>query len=146
MDASDRGGPEGSDDAALVRAARAVAARAYSPYSGLRVGAALRARDGSVHVGCNVENASFGLTICAERSALIAAVAQGAREHVAIAVAVERDAPLLPCGACRQVLREFGAGLRVICVGAGAERVERTLEELLPDSILPGDVLGGGRG
>jgi cytidine deaminase len=133
-----------AEDEDLVTAARAVLQNAYCPYSGLSVGAALRARDGSLHLGCNVENASFGLTICAERNALFQAVAGGARDFDAIAIAVSRPEPLLPCGACRQVLREFSGGLRVICVGSGPGRVERVLEELLPDAIGPGD-LGGGR-
>lgn len=145
MDATDRDRPGRAHEDALVAAARNVAARAYSPYSGLRVGAALRCRDGSLHVGCNVENASYGLTICAERSALFRAVAEGAREFDTIAIAVDRDVPLVPCGACRQVLREFGGDMRVICVGNGSRRVVRTLAELLPDALERDDVLGGGR-
>lgn len=141
MDATDRSRPLAADDDALVAAARAAAARAYSPYSGLRVGAALSASDGSIHVGCNVENASYGLTICAERNALFRAVAEGRREFRSIAIAVERETPLPPCGACRQVLREFGAELRVLCVGSGGLWVERTLAELLPHAFGRADVL-----
>ncbi len=112
---------------------RAVAARAaaYSPYSRLTVGAALRAADGRVFSGCNVENASYGLTICAERAAVFAAVAAGAREIVEVAIA--SDAGMSPCGACRQVLAEFGAAMAVSIVDGSGEAVSRTtLDHLLP--------------
>lgn len=114
----------------LVAAAWQVRERAYAPYSKFQVGAALLAADGRVFTGCNVENLSYGLTNCAERVAVGAAVAAGAREFVAVAVVADTAVPISPCGACRQVLAEFGVG-RVLLANR-TERVEFTLEELLP--------------
>jgi len=121
------------DPAELVRAARAVRDNAYAPASRFRVGAAVRAADGRIFVGCNVENASYGLTLCAERAAVCAAVAAGARELVAVAVVTGLDEPAGPCGACRQVLAEFGAGMTVVLAGHGERLRQTTLAELLPD-------------
>jgi len=118
----------------LVRRARAVMANAYAPYSKFHVGAAIEADDGSVHVGCNVENASYGLTICAERMAVGAAVAAGKRRLVRMAVATAIDPPATPCGACRQLLAEFGLDLEIITVGPTSERHWR-LRELLPEAF-----------
>ncbi len=117
-------------DALMERAASAMR-HAHAPYSGFRVGAALLAADGSVHVGCNVESASYGLTMCAERVALFSAVAAGCRRFRSVAVHTEGPAPVAPCGACRQALAEFGLQLRVISEAGGA-REEWTLAELLP--------------
>jgi cytidine deaminase len=120
------------DRAALVSAARAARRRAHAPYSGFRVGAAVLA-GGAVHAGANVENASYGLTLCAERVAVGAAVASGARAIDAVAVASGTTEPTPPCGACLQTLAEFaGPSLPVLLVGAGGRRVETTLGELLP--------------
>ena len=115
----------------LVDAARAAQQRAYAPYSQFRVGCALEAADGRVFVGCNVENASYGLTICAERAAVCAAVAAGVRQFRRAVVVSDADPPAAPCGACRQVLSEFGADLRVDGVGR-AGTVSWTIAELLP--------------
>jgi cytidine deaminase len=115
----------------LVDAARAVQQRAYAPYSRFRVGCALEADDGRVFVACNVENASYGLTICAERAAVCAAVAAGARRFRRAVVVSDADPPAAPCGACRQVLSEFGGDLRVESVGS-AQTVSWTVAELLP--------------
>ena len=115
----------------LVDAARAAQQQAYAPYSRFRVGCALEADDGRVFVGCNVENASYGLTICAERAAVCAAVAAGARRFRRAVVVSDADPPAAPCGACRQVLSEFGAHLRVDAVSA-AGSVTWTIAELLP--------------
>jgi len=109
-------------------------ANAYAPYSHFHVGAAIEADDGSIHVGCNVENASYGLTICAERMAVGAAVAAGRRRLVRVAVASGVEPPATPCGACRQLLAEFGLDLEIVTVGPKSER-HWTLRELLPEAF-----------
>lgn len=118
----------------MLEAARAVQRLAYAPYSGYRVGAALEGADGRVFVGCNVENASYGLTICAERAALVAAVAAGVRQFRRIVVVSDSDPPASPCGACRQMLAEFGPALLVEAVGP-AQAQRWVLSELLPDAF-----------
>jgi cytidine deaminase len=118
----------------LVEAARAAQLRAYAPYSKFRVGCALEAEDGRVFVGCNVENASYGLTICAERAAVCAAVAAGAHRFRRAVVVSDADPPAAPCGACRQVLSEFGRELRVEGVSP-AGTVSWTIAELLPSAF-----------
>jgi cytidine deaminase len=116
----------------LVPAARAARRRAYAPYSGFRVGAAIRA-GGRVFEGANVENASYGLTVCAERAAVLAAVLAGRRTLESVAVASGTVPPTPPCGMCLQTLAEFaGPGLPVTLAGARASRVETTLGALLP--------------
>jgi cytidine deaminase len=115
----------------LLSAARAAQARAYCPYSGFAVGAALEVEDGRVFSGCNVENASYGLTLCAERAAVMAAVAGGARRFRRLVVATSVDPPPAPCGACRQVLLEFGPDLAIESAGL-SERRSWTLAALLP--------------
>ena len=120
----------------LVEAARAVQQLAYAPYSHFRVGAAVEADDGSVFVGCNVENASYGLTICAERAAVVAAVGAGARRIRRAVVVSDTDPPAAPCGACRQVLSEFGPDMTVEAVGP-ARTSRWSLRELLPAAFGP---------
>ena len=120
----------------LVSAARAAQQQAYAPYSNYRVGAALEADDGRVFAGCNVENASYGLTICAERAAVCTAVAAGARGFRRAVVVTDSDPPAAPCGACRQVLAEFGPRLTVTAVGPAAT-VSWTMAELLPAAFGP---------
>ncbi|HVD16148.1 MAG TPA: cytidine deaminase [Actinomycetota bacterium] len=124
----------------LVAAARAARKLAYAPYSKFQVGAALLTQDGEVVTAANVENASYGLSICAERVAVTAAVAAGHRRFAAIAVVVSGTEPASPCGACRQVLYEFppGPDLQVICAGEQGDQVEiTTLGALLPGAFGP---------
>lgn len=127
----------------LVRIAVGMIARAYAPYSRYQVGAALLAADGRVFTGCNVENASFGLSMCAERVAVGAAVAAGAKSFSAIAVAVVGKSPASPCGACRQVLAEFGPGLRVLLANEDGRYRATTLRTLLPGAFGRGGLAAG---
>jgi cytidine deaminase len=119
----------------LVAAASDARTRASVPYSGFAVGAALRAEDGTVYTGCNVENASYGLTVCAERNAVFHAVAQGARRFDVVAIVTSNG--VSPCGACRQVLAEFGPHMTVILASPGGEPRLYTLDQLLPAAFLP---------
>ena len=118
----------------LVTAAAAVRERAHAPYSGYPVGAAVLTTDGRVFVGCNVENASYGLSVCAERNALAAAVAAGCRELAGVAVVTSSSPPAAPCGACRQVLAELG-NCEVVLANPVGERRLTTVHELLPDAF-----------
>ncbi len=123
----------------LVTAACDQRVHSYSPYSNFRVGAALLGKSGTVYLGTNVENASFGLSICAERSAVVQAVSAGEREFAAIAICADGPTPTAPCGACRQVLLEFGPELPVILAGDSGlegELLELTVGELLPHAFF----------
>jgi cytidine deaminase len=121
-------------DHLLDLAAKARAA-AYVPYSHFAVGAALRAEDGRIYTGCNVENASYGLTICAERNAVAHAVAEGARRFDAVAVVTENG--VTPCGACRQVLAEFGPDMTVVVSDTAGNRIVYSIGDLLPAAFTP---------
>lgn len=120
----------------LIASARAAAKYAYVPYSGYPVGAALLCADGRVFTGCNVENSSYPAGICAERTALVKAVSEGARDFVMLAVAGPTDEPCYPCGICRQMLYEFAPDLAVLCAGADGSFIERSLRELLPGGFV----------
>jgi cytidine deaminase len=120
----------------VIAAARSAQARAYAPYSKFRVGAALEGADGTVFSGCNVENASYGLTICAERAAVCAAVSAGVTRFRRAVVVSDVDPPAAPCGACRQVLAEFGLDLPIDGVGSKGT-VRWRLSDLLPAAFGP---------
>jgi cytidine deaminase len=132
-EASPPAGLAADDFRRLCAAARAAAANAYAPYSRFRVGAACLDRSGRVHAGANVENASYGLTLCAERNAVCRAVAAGDRDLVALVVYTPTPEPATPCGACRQVICEFGSGIHVACVCDGPEIREFVAGDLLPE-------------
>ena len=127
----------GPGDEDLIKVAALQRQRAYAPYSKYRVGAAIRTKRNKVHAGTNVENASYGLTVCAERTAAFAAVNAGDKEFDAIAIVIDDDRLPTPCGACRQVLAEFSPEMRVILATTGGKRKVTTLAELLPDPFLP---------
>lgn len=122
-------------DERLLEMAVEMLERSYVPYSHYPVGAALLGRDGKVYTGCNVENAAYGNTLCAERTALCKAISEGEREFEAIAIAAKTSAPF-PCGACRQSLYEFAPDLRVMVTWDGNVR-KTTLRELLPEGFGP---------
>jgi cytidine deaminase len=113
----------------------------YAPYSRFRVGAALLTADGEVITGCNVENASYGLSNCAERTAIFKAVSNGKRDFKAIAVVSNKLNPVYPCGACRQVLREFNPNIRIVLEGKRGRPITTLLNKLLPESFGPEDLI-----
>ena len=116
----------------LIRMALAARERAYAPYSDFMVGAALRAEDGRIFTGCNVENAAYGATICAERTAIFKAVSEGHRDFETLVIAGRSDDYCVPCGTCRQVMMEFAPELTVICLNKNGESKKFALKELLP--------------
>lgn len=119
----------------LAEAAKLASEKAYSPYSGFRVGAAVLTKDGHIYSGCNIENASYSLTICAERVALFSAIADGHDEIAALALYANSAKPTPPCGACRQVIRELARGALIIMASGKGELTARREEELLPESF-----------
>jgi cytidine deaminase len=117
----------------LIQVARNARENAYAPYSGFRVGAALLCEDGAVFTGCNVENAAYGSTICAERTALVKAVSEGKQDgFLCLAIAGSGEEVCWPCGACRQMLFEFAPNLKILAIAADGTYEESSLHELLP--------------
>lgn len=125
----------------LEIAARAAAKKSYSPYSKFPVGAAVVCRSGQIFTGCNIENASYGLCNCAERTAIFSAAATGERVVTAVVVYTPTPTPSSPCGACRQVINEFGPDALVISICDGPDRIETTLSTLLPTAFGPRNLL-----
>jgi cytidine deaminase len=121
----------------LIDRAKATAQNAYSPYSKFRVGATILTSTGDMFSGCNVENASYGLTICAERNAIFQMVAEGQQKIQTLVIYTPTESPTSPCGACRQVINEFGPETRIISVCDGPERTDTTLDQLLPQAFGP---------
>ena len=122
-------------DQELVAVALRARENAYAPYSRFRVGAALECADGTVYTGCNVENAAYGSSICAERTALVKAVSEGHRDFVRVAIWGEGKDYCMPCGACRQFLAEFSDTMEVLCAKAGGRYVSYRLNQLLPHTF-----------
>ncbi len=116
----------------LIAEATEARLKSYSPYSAFAVGAAVLSKSGRIFTGCNVENISFRLTMCAEQGAVAAAVAQGERDFTAIAVVADSKVPIVPCGGCRQLLAEFNPGIEVTMATLDGLRETKTLSELLP--------------
>jgi cytidine deaminase len=140
-EAEDPVGVEDSTIDEMLEAARAIMPNAYVPYSGFHVGAALLNEDGTIRAAVNVENASYPLSVCAERNAAASMVASGQGKILAVAVATDAHTPTPPCGGCRQVLREFGgADTPVVAEGANGVRARWRLGELLPHAFGPDDL------
>src|SRR3954468_6223821 len=118
--------------ASLIASARKARRNAHVAFSGFKVGAALEAADGTIVTGCNIENATYGLTICAERVAMFKAISEGHRAFARVAVVADTDAPTPPCGACRQILWEFGGNLEVVLANLRQETGRYRLQDLLP--------------
>lgn len=127
----------GAISARLEKAARAAAGKSYSPYSKFRVGAAVLTGSGKIFAGCNVENASYGLCNCAERTAIFSAAAAGERNVRCVVVYTPTETVTSPCGACRQVINEFGPDARVISICDSDARIDTTLAALLPRAFGP---------
>jgi cytidine deaminase len=125
----------------LEATARAAAKNSYAPYSKFRVGTAILAGSGKVYIGCNVENASYGLCNCAERTAIFSAAAEGERKIKAVVVYTPTPTPTMPCGACRQVINEFGSQAIVIGICKSAKRIETTLPALLTEAFGPENLI-----
>ena len=119
-------------DRELINLAFEAMEQAYAPYSGFKVGAALECADNSVFLGCNVENAAYGSTICAERTAVVKAVSEGRRQFRRIAIAAQSEDYCMPCGACRQVLSEFSSDMEVLSAKKDGRYVSYKLSALLP--------------
>jgi cytidine deaminase len=119
----------------LIKKAKNARLKAYAPYSHFKVGAALLTKSGKVYTGANVENSTYGLTVCAERIAVFKAVNNGDKDFVKIVVVADKNPPITPCGACRQVLSEFAKDLQVVCVNLKGKIERYSLKELLPEAF-----------
>ena len=128
------------DHRLLVEAARSARRKAYSPYSGVKIGAAVLTSDGRIYAGCNIENASYGLSCCAERTAILKAVSEGSRKLVALAVVGKSEEFTSPCGACRQVIVEFNPRMKVLRRGADGFSEDTTADSLLPGAFKPDEL------
>lgn len=126
----------------LIAAAIEARQNAYAPYSNYQVGAALLGKSGQIYTGCNVENASYGGTICAERTAVVKAISEGEQQFEALVVAVAGPEISSPCGICRQFLAEFGLDLKLILVNLEGKKVETKLEQLLPGAFTAKNLAG----
>ena len=124
----------------MAKRAKGVSEKAYCPYSKFRVGAVVLTDDGQMFEGCNVENASYGLTMCAERNAIFHMAAQGRQRIVAIVIYTATPMPAAPCGACRQVINEFGADALVLSVCDGPDVLRKKMSDLLPDAFGPANL------
>jgi cytidine deaminase len=124
----------------MITLAKEASTQAYCPYSKFPVGAAVLTTSGEIFTGCNVENASYGLTICAERNAIFHAKCEGMNRIEAVVVYTPTDKPSAPCGACRQVINEFGEDARIICVCDGAASIDSRLSDLLPQAFGPNNL------
>lgn len=125
----------------LIKEAEKARKKAYTPYSKFKVGAALLSVDGKIFTGCNIENASFGLAVCAERVAIFKAISEGSTKFKAIAVIGDTDKPCSPCGACRQVISEFGEGIPLIMANLKGDVKIKKIKELLPEAFGKNDLL-----
>ncbi|MBE3090907.1 MAG: cytidine deaminase [Candidatus Atribacteria bacterium] len=125
----------------LIKEAEKARKRAYTPYSKFQVGAAVLCADGKIFTGCNIENASFGLTVCAERVAIFKAISEGSTKFEAIAVIGDTDKPCSPCGACRQVISEFGEDIPLIMANLKEDVKIKKIKELLPEAFGKSDLL-----
>ncbi|MEA3312936.1 MAG: cytidine deaminase [Caldisericota bacterium] len=113
---------------------------AYAPYSHFKVGAAILAKNGKVYSGCNIENSSYGASVCAERVALFTAVSEGEKEFLSIAIATDTKKPVMPCGICRQVLSEFAPNLKIYAINIDGKVKEALLDQILPDAFTKEDL------
>ena len=120
----------------LIGQAKKARGRAYAPYSKFKVGAAVLASSGRIYTGCNVENASYGLTLCAERAAIVRMVAEGEKDIRAVAVVTDREKPASPCGACRQVIAEFSPNAEIVMANLRGTALTENLSRLLPSRFL----------
>ena len=128
---------KGSSDAELTKRAREARSNAYAPYSGVKIGAAVLSNDGAIYTGCNIENSSYGVSNCAERTAIFKAVSEGRRKITSIAIVGDSEEYTRPCGACRQVMVQFNPRLRIIRLGLDGYRSETTADRLLPEAFQP---------